>query len=183
MADIREKLAATTIFLHWIIAIAIIAMLAMGLYMEELPRGAEKGQLIGIHMGVGLLILGFALVRAIRRLMEGFPPPVSRYKAWEHFLAKLAHWGLLIGTLALPLSGLMMTLAGGNVVKAFGVPVLGPFEKIEVMAGIGHTVHGIGGKVMIFLIVLHVAGAVKHAIIDKDGTLRRMFGGRVEVNS
>ena len=67
-----------------------------------------------IHKAVGVVVLGFALLRAAWRLIEGFPEAVGHSGAMQQTVAKATHWLLLIATLAMPISGLMMSLASGN---------------------------------------------------------------------
>lgn len=86
----------------------------------------------------------------------------------------------------MPISGMMMSGFGGHGIFIFGFELVAmnpvpanPNEVIATnaqLAGIGHEMHGFIGEVLIFAIVLHVVGAVKHHVIDKDNTLRRMLG-------
>jgi len=177
MRDTHKNFTRPTIGLHWIIAIAMIAMLAFGLYLEDLPRGAEKGELIGLHKSVGMLILLFALVRIIWRFLNKFPKPISPLVNWQEKLAKLTHWVLIIGTVLMPVSGIFMAIGGGHAVGVFGFEIIaGSPDKIEMLSKIGHIIHGLGGKLLILFVLLHFIGAIKHQFIDKDGTLSRMLG-------
>lgn len=183
--DSYDKFTGLTIGLHWIIAAAVIGMLAFGLYLEDLPRGPEKSALIGIHKSIGLTILVLAAVRLGWRLINGIPQPVGRYSSIERRLAKAVHWLLLLGTLLMPISGILMSLSGGYGLAVFGLEIVPVwrgtpgFEANEALGEIADVVHAVGGKVLIAAIVLHFAGALKHHLIDKDATLRRMLGGRV----
>ncbi len=177
MRDTHKKFTWPTIGLHWIIAIAMIAMLAFGLYLEGLPRGPEKGELIGLHKSVGMLILLFALVRIVWRFLNKFPKPISPLVNWQEKLAKLTHWVLIIGTVLMPVSGIFMAIGGGHSVGVFGFEIIaGSPDKIEILSKIGHIIHGLGGKLLIVFVFLHFIGAIKHQFIDKDGTLSRMLG-------
>ena len=86
---------------------------------------------------------------------------------------------LLLGTLAMPISGMMMTFGSGRAIDVFGLFTVGPFGKMELIDEIGEIVHGLGGKLLIAAIVLHILGALKHQYIYRDGTLARMAGRRV----
>ncbi|MCV6626106.1 MAG: cytochrome b/b6 domain-containing protein, partial [Cellvibrionaceae bacterium] len=118
-----------------------------------------------------------------------WPAAAGDYSKIEHLTAKFIHWTLIIGTVLLPVSGMMMSGAGGHGLGIFGLELLAenfdpnnPEEVIpysETLAGLGHELHGLGGDLMIIAIVLHVVGALKHHILDKDGALRRMFGARI----
>jgi len=101
----------------------------------------------------------------------------------QHVIAKAIHWMLIITTILYPLSGLMMSIGGGHGLNVFGLGIVAETmdaagETIPVNAfvgDLGHNIHGLMTYFVIAAIVLHVAGALKHHIIDKDGTIRRMF--------
>ena len=184
--DTYEKFSLLTVRLHWLIAISIIVMLTIGVIMTKMDNSPFKFQLYGIHKSLGALILPFALWRIVWRMRNGFPQPVGGHAGWEHRLAKVIHYVLIIGTVLMPISGMVMSAAGGNGISIFGLDLIasnyvdGKAEPInEMAAGIGHFLHEIGGKMLLVGVVLHVAGALKHHIIDKDGTLVRMLGRRL----
>ena len=180
MRDTLAKFSLATVALHWLIAIAMIAMLAFGLYLEDMASSPDKGALIGLHKSIGILILFFAITRIIWRIQNKFPQPLSKMPNWQAFIAKLTHWVLIVGTVLMPISGVLMSVGGGYSVGVFGWELIsGTGEKNEAMSNIGHLLHGLGGKLLILFIVLHAAGAIKHQVIDKDGTLSRMLGKKV----
>ena len=79
----------------------------------------------------------------------------------------------------MPISGLMMSIGGGHSIGVFGLDIFtSSGEKIEFLSQAGHIGHGLGAKVLMFFILLHIAGAIKHQLIDKDGTISRMLGIR-----
>ena len=184
MKDTFEKFNLTTVSLHWIIAIGMIAMLAFGLYLEDLPRSPEKGGLIGIHKSFGIIIFTLAVARIFWRIKNKFPKPLSTLTSWQAKLAKFTHWFLIIGTVMMPISGVIMSVGGGHPIAIFGLELIaGSEQKIEALSEVGHIVHGLGGKLIILFLILHVIGAVKHQIMDKDGTLSRMVGRRIKTSS
>ena len=183
MRDSFEKFSGVTVSLHWIIAIGMIAMLAFGLVLEEMPRSPDKGELIGIHKSIGVLILFVAAIRVVWRYMNHFPQPLTPMTGWQHTLAKVAHWFLLLGTIFMPVSGIMMSVGAGYPVNIFGMPFIPGGEENKTLGQIGGVIHGLGGKLLILFVLLHVVGAVKHQFIDKDGTLSRMFGKRIDKKS
>lgn len=180
MADSREKLTRTTVGLHWIIAFGMIAMLAVGLYIEDLERGPERSFLIGLHKSFGVLILILAMGRILWRWRNGFPINLSAMPPWQDLAARTTHWLLLIGTVLMPITGAMMSIGSGYGIAVFGLELVPRSTvKYETMAGVGRTAHWIAGYALIAAILLHIAGAAKHHVVDKDGTLRRMLGARV----
>jgi cytochrome b561 len=146
----------------------------------------EAYALYYIHKSIGMIIIAFVLARVIWRILNGWPEPASKYSNIEHLMAKVVHWTLIIGTVALPVSGALMSGAGGHGLAIFGWELLAEnidpnnLEEViplnKTLAGFSHEIHEIVGNVMIIAIGLHLVGALKHHLIDKDGTLRRMFG-------
>lgn len=184
MRDTREKLTGTTVTLHWLIGLAIIGNLIGGLYVDDLPRGEAKSALIGFHKSIGMLILLFALWRLGWRASQGLLAPVGTMPAWQNVLHKMTLAALLLGTVALPLSGIYYSVSSGYPIAVFGIPVipkiLSGADVTKAGADFAFQIHSTLAFVLIGVITLHVAGALKHHVIDRDGTLRRMLGARVD---
>lgn len=179
--DSRKKLTPLTRMLHWIVAIAMICLLTIGVYMVE----TETRSLYSWHKSFGLLVLFIAAIRVAWRIKNGWPIPVARYSKFEHLLSKAVHWVLIIGTLTLPVSGLLMSSLGGHGIDLFGLEILprnvapeNPAKVIahsEVLSSIFKNVHHWSAYIIIATVTLHAVGAVKHHFIDKDATLKRMI--------
>jgi cytochrome b561 len=178
----QQTLSTPTRLLHWFIAIFMIVLAAVGLYMAE----TKAYELYPIHKAIGALILGVTLIRVIWRVIEGWPPHLASIPAWQYALAKLVHWVLILATVLMPISGMMMSIAGGHGLDIFGWEVAAsnydPATQKAIplngtMAGIGHEVHEWLGKILIGAFILHFVGALKHHVIDKDTTLKRMLRG------
>ena len=180
MTNSNKKLTLTTIILHWLVGLTVIGLIAVGLYMSE----NEVWSLYPIHKSIGAIIFVFILIRVIYRIKQGWLEPVSQYQSWEIALSKIIHWVLLLGTLMFPISGLIMSGAGGHGIYVFGLELLASNysaagEAIAInasMAELGHKIHELLPWVLIPAIVLHIAGAWKHHLVDKDATLKRMLG-------
>jgi cytochrome b561 len=161
------------------VGLAIIGLIALGIYMVDLPRGDWRSTLYGWHKVIGTTVLLVAAARILWRWRNGLPEPASDYPEWQHALANAAHVALLIATIALPVTGAIYSYAGG-----YPVPVLGLFElksatKYPALFDLFKLIHGWAGWVMAAIIALHVAGALKHHFADRDGTLKRMLGARI----
>ena len=182
MKDTLQKLSTTTVFLHWIVALFMIVLMGVGWYMAETKTYA----LYGLHKSFGVVIAVFVLWRVIHRLINGMPKPLGQQGAGLNALASLVHWVLLIGTVLFPLSGMMMSVMGGHGLQLFGLELIAnnpdlanPGKNLPLdgdMARNARQVHGLLLWVMLTAIVLHVAGALKHHLVDKDGTLKRIMG-------
>jgi cytochrome b561 len=173
------------IFLHWTIAAAIVAQLAIGLWMVRAIRVAGS-QAVAFHAyqwhkSLGLAILALSLVRLCWRLANPPPPLPATMTRIQRTAAKTMHWLFYVLMLGTPLIGWLMVSA-----SPLGLPtmVFGLFEwpHIAWLAGLGgsveaafKTAHRAMGYGFIVLLALHVAAALKHHLSDRDDVLARML--------
>ena len=183
--------------LHWLIAIAIFGMFALGWYMSELPKEAPKQMAFdlfdwgivtwqvaeeisvrtfyfNLHKSLGVTIFALILFRIFWRFTHKPPAILNTYKAWERKLANGAHHLLYLLMVALPLSGIVMAVASKYGIKWFGLEFIGGLDNKPLREAF-KEVHEIVGVIMLLVIILHIAGALKHKFIDKDDTLKRML--------
>lgn len=171
--------------LHWLTALLILASIGLGLYADSLPlEGAEalaaKVQTYSLHKTLGIAAFGAAVLRILWALTQPRPAPLHPERRAETFAADLVHWTLYAAMILMPLSGWVHHAA----VEGFA-PILWPFgqglpfvPKSETVAEAAGSLHWLMSKLLIGSVALHVAGALKHAVIDRDGTLSRMLTGR-----
>jgi cytochrome b561 len=179
MSDVT-RLSKTTIALHWLAGALLLFMIPGGLVIDEFAKGPFRNSWIDFHRSLGLIVLVVAFVRISWRIKEGFPPPLSDTPKWEQVLKKTDHWLLLIASLFMPLSGMLMNIAGGRGLFFFGLELVAKSgEKVQPWASLGNNAHSLGGDVILAGVVLHLVGMIRRAVVKKDGTLRRMFGLRV----
>jgi cytochrome b561 len=182
MTDTREKLSPLSVALHWVIGVTMIGMVFFGLWLADLPKGyPNKSDLTGLHKSIGMIVLVAATWRLWRRVLMGLPVNVGFYRVWERVSAKAIHVFLLFATLALPLSGVVWMIANTRPIAVFGVTVVPQLltEKNQALVSFSRGTHDIMGKLLLLAVAFHIAGALKHHIVDRDGTLRRMLGARV----
>jgi cytochrome b561 len=167
--------------LHWLLFVGVILNWQLAEKAHDLPR-AERGDLMGWHFTVGITILLLTVLRIVWRLTHRPPPLDPALHQWERTLAHITHFLFYFLLLALPLLGWIGISASGSTINFWGL-----FDWFPMSLGLdkktGHgllEIHGTMGTVMLWLIVLHVAGALKHTFWDKDGNLFRMlpFGPR-----
>lgn len=159
---------------HWTLAALMIAMLLSGLALGYLPLAeAVAATLRDWHKALGVGVLALGLWRVGWRLVHGFPGGGVRTPACQALAAKAAHGALLAAIVLMPLSGLAMTLFAGRPIE-LGVLTIPSGPELAWLAGLAREVHEIGGPALAGLVALHVAAALKHHLVDRDGTLRRM---------
>ncbi|MEM1432079.1 MAG: cytochrome b [Pseudomonadota bacterium] len=163
---------------HWITAAAFLGALGLGLLLGfgELSREAA-GPYRDWHKALGLLVLVWGSWRILWRMIEGFPEPAAPAPLWQEIAAKAVHIGLLAATLALPVSGMLMSIAAGRPLRVFGVEVLPALGDVAWLDEVASAVHESAAPVLIVLLALHIGGALKHHWVDRDETLTRMVRG------
>lgn len=168
----------TAIGLHWIIAITIIGLLVMGHLMQQewMPN---RSSLYGLHKSFGILILVLTVFRIVWRLTHRPPALPDSVPNWQVLASRAVHIGFYVLLIAMPLLGWAMSSASTRApqVEIFG---LFPIPDLPVDQGPGASrqwaqLHGIGAKLMIALLVLHIGAALKHHVVDRDGVLARMW--------
>ena len=163
---------------HWVIAVAVIGMVGVGLYLEFGGLSRERsGSLRDLHKAVGVLLLALVAWRVGWRLVQGFPPEASAMPRWQSTASKAVHWGLLVAIVLMPVSGVVSSVYAGRPIDVFGVFTVPAATEIEWLAGAASAMHTVVGRTLAALIVVHVAGALKHHVVDRDRTLRRMVTG------
>ena len=189
-ASTYERYTGVAIALHWIIALAIVAQIALGLYFSNALHSddpsvqAQAFQQIQLHKAAGLTILALTVLRIIWRLAHPAPPLPPGMKRHERLGSAISHYGFYFLMLALPLSGWAMSSVsvqfGALPTVWFGlfqiphlpIPVTG--EAQVALDDTLQSTHDILGKLAIALLVLHVGAALKHHIVDRDSVLARM---------
>jgi len=165
-----------SVILHWSVAVLVFILLPLGLWMTTLDyydpwyRKAPD-----IHRSLGVIAGILIGIRIIWRKFN--PQPESADKPWEKNLTKLSHLLLYLIPFVLIVSGYLISSADGRAVEVFNwfsIPaLLAGIENQENIAGQIHYILGLG---LIFIILLHLVGALKHHFIDRDQTLTRIFG-------
>lgn len=181
----RSRYTAVAIFLHWTIALAIIGMIALGWIMGDMDKNDPlRTPLYELHKSIGLTILLLSVARIIWRLMNP-PPPEPPMPKLQATVASLVHLAFYVLIIAMPLSGwLVSSIARQGGTEFWGlpwtdVPGTGALSS-EARTSLNPVIHNVHSKmawVIIVMLGLHVAGALKHQIIDRDGLIARMAPG------
>ncbi len=172
----HQPLTRRAILLHWVTGLLFIGTFIAGYIVAGMERSPEKFELLGYHKSFGVIILIVALVRLFWRVKEGSLPTIGEPPAWQEKIAHVVHGILLLATIAMPISGVAMSVGGGHGIAVFGFELIAKGDKIETLQQIGSTIHHSAVNIIIAVFALHVLGAIKHQVIDKDGTISRMLG-------
>jgi len=161
------------VVLHWLLAAGVIFMLLMGTFaLNKMPNSAPDkiGALQG-HMVVGMAIGVLTLLRLVTRLTTAHPPPASTGNPMLDKLGTLAHWTLYLLVFVMAASGFGTALLAGLPDIVFGGIGSLPADFKGIVP---RTVHGIVAKLLMLVIALHIAAALWHQFVRRDGLLSRM---------
>jgi len=164
------------IILHWAVAVLVIAQFPLGWWMQDIPKQppGPRAEMFNLHKSLGMLIAALMLARIAWRL--GHPaPPLPAMPPWQSRLAHANHVLLYGVLLALPLTGYLGSVYSGYPVKFFGAVLPAWGGKDPQLKDWMSDAHLALTWVLFALFALHVAGAAKHLIVDRDGLLRRMW--------
>lgn len=166
------------IVLHWLLALAIVVAFCVGVYMSDLPVSPTRLKLYNWHKWAGICILALSALRLLWRLLNR-PPADVPMPAWQTKAAHLTHGLMYALFFAVPLAGWAYSSAAGFPIVLFGVLPLPDFVGPDkALAESLKPLHPTLAFALAGLVVLHVAGALKHQFVDRDGLLERMRPGR-----
>ncbi len=175
---------------HWSIALLILTLIPLGIIANGLPYEtseelARKAFLFSVHKTLGVFVFFLALARIAWALSQTKPAPLHPDRKLETLAAEVVHWLLYGSLLLVPLSGWIHHAATTGF-----APIWWPFgqnlpfvPKSESVAATFAGLHIVFERVLAASILLHIAGAFKHHIIDRDLTLRRMWFGQAEAGN
>lgn len=168
----------TAITLHWLLALALFGLFGMGLYMTGLSMSPTRLKLYNWHKWAGVTVLALSFLRLAWRLTHR-PPADVAMPAWQARAAQAAHVALYGLFFAVPLAGWAYSSAAGFPVVWFGVlPLPDLVAPNRELAEAIKPVHKILAYTMAAIVLVHIAGALKHHWVDRDGLLQRMWPGR-----
>ena len=184
-----QRYTGVAIWLHWLIAIGIIANIALAWTWPLLGHGDYAGAMVTTHKSIGITILALGVLRLLWRIGHR-PPPFPPYKPWERAAAHIVHWGLYLVIFAMPISGWVMisavkdpaTMPPNLYFGLFDWPRLGfilnlPPESRRHVHEMAENAHGLIAWLVYLLVVLHLSGAFKHQM-EGFKELQRMGIGR-----
>ncbi len=171
---------------HWLTAFLIVSMLVLGVVASKWPFDTSdalgtKATLFSIHKTLGLFTFLVASLRILWAISQPRPAPLPNGRKFQHFAAETVHWSLYGALVLVPLTGWTHHAATTGF-----APILWPFgqtlffipQSVGLAAILG-KLHFVFNVLLATSLALHVAGAIKHHVIDRDATLKRMLPGQV----
>lgn len=160
---------------HWLVVALVVIQFTIAWTMPDIHRGTPPVGLIGWHLSVGASILAIAVMRLSWRFSHPAPAPPDDLPTVVALLSRGTHFALYALMIILPIMGWANASARGWAVRIFGVIPLP--QIVQTASPLGRrmgNIHATTAIIFVALIVLHVSGALYHALILRDRVLRRM---------
>ena len=170
--------------LHWAMALVVLGMLGLGTYIDTFVQDVyEAFDLIQLHKSWGFVAFALGMVRIAWRCLTPAPALPDGMPGWQRMASRVSHLLLYALLIVMPVSGWLYASAS-EVQDLFGIPneVFGlfalpdPFQPgSRELADVFGSIHGIASRLLILVVAVHVAAALKHHFIDRDKVLMRMI--------
>ena len=164
--------------LHWLVALSVFGLFGLGLWMTELDYyDSWYKQGPWLHKSIGILLFFVIIFRLCWRWLTPPPAALSSHKSWEIRMAHMTHLLLYLLPLAIMLSGYLISTADNRSIEVFGwFSIPATITSIPDQEDVAGWVHLILASSLIALALLHAMAALKHHLIDRDRTLKRILG-------
>lgn len=173
-ASVRYERA--TVILHWIVALLIIALIATGWYMVDIPKNTpQRAFFFNLHKSLGIVAAIFIVVLILRRIRHMAPPLPSAMADWERMAAILNHRLFYLLMVLMTLTGYLTSSFSRFGPKLFGIALPHWGWEDAALRDNFSAVHRISALIFAVLIAIHIAAALKHLLFDKDGVFQRML--------
>ena len=162
---------------HWTLALLIIGLFGLGWYLMGLSY-YDRWYYTSLewHKALGVAALVIGVLNVCRAIGSRGPKPLASTAAWERQATRVMHGLLFLMMVAVPLTGYVISTSAGDGIAIFGwfqVPAVLP--KSEALRDLAVELHYYLAYGTAALVLLHVGAALKHQLIDRDDTLRRML--------
>lgn len=175
----NNKYSISSRAIHWLMAILIIAILAIGIYMTTFiaKDAPNRFEIYGLHKSLGVIALFFIFIRIFNRIISKTPKLPTSMPKVEINLSHLAHIGLYLLMAIVPISGYLMSNSFGYAVHLFSLDMPFLIEKNFELGKLFSTIHYYASYSLLALVMLHIAAVIKHRFFDKPehDVLKRML--------
>jgi cytochrome b561 len=180
---LSDRYDYVAIALHWLLAVALVAIFSVGLYMADLPFSPQRLKLYNWHKWAGVTILLLSILRLVWRLTHrppALPATITQsMPSWQMRAHHGTHVAMYLLFFAVPLIGWAYSSAAGFPIVLFGVLPLPDFLPVnKEWAELIKPLHQISAFTLAGLAAVHVAAALKHQWVDRDGLIARMLPKR-----
>lgn len=179
LGNTTERWGSLQIGLHWTVAALILIQVPAGWGMVLSAPGPTQDLLYAVHKNVGLIVFILACIRLVWRLRHPVPYLPADLAPWQSGAARATHFLLYLLLFLMPLTGFLYTTLSGYPVPFLMVWELSQYVPVNKPLGELFKVAHLTLQWLLYAtVILHVAGALQHHFVRKDGVLRRMLSSR-----
>ncbi len=171
-----QRYSKIAIIIHWLMAIMIIAMICMGVYMSDLPKGSEERTwFFTLHKSIGLTLALLVVIRLVTKLINKSPPLPNMVSAAHQKLAKATHHLLYLMMFVQPVSGYISSSFTSYKTKFWGIPLPRWSSKNPELNEIFTQIHEVSAICLVILLVIHILGVAYHIKKKETELFKRMW--------
>jgi cytochrome b561 len=173
----RPGYGTTAKLLHWLIVALLVVQYLIGWFMPDIHGGMDPGTPMFAHVSIGMTILVLIVLRLVWRLTHPVAPE-SSLPRWQRLGGEAVHWALYVLVFLTTVSGWLFVTARGWLVQLYSVvplPLLGAKDAVLVSLDARGHWHQVFEYALLAFIGVHVAAALVHALVYRDGVMRRML--------
>ena len=173
--DAQAAYTGTSRALHWLVAILLFGMFALGWYMTAIEDDPGSSWYFLLHKSIGIIVILLVITRVFWRFGNQPPALPNQLPRWQVIASKISHWSLYGAMIAMPIAGLTGSLFSKGGLAFFGVQLPRVFAANHDLSEFFFWAHSTIAWVLAGLISLHVLAALKHLFVNKDGVFQRMW--------
>ncbi len=163
------------IFLHWLLALLLTGMVALGWYMTAIEDSPGSEWYFNLHKSIGLIVATLVVLRLVWRLSHAPQALPAHLPQWKMKFAVLTHWLLYTCMIVMPTTGFLGASLSKDGVAFFGMALPVWASPNHDLAEQFFGIHSIAAWVLVALVTLHALAGLKHLLVDKDGVFQRMW--------
>ena len=176
----QTRFTRTAILMHWLVGLLLLGQFAFGVLLEDIPRNTPaRGFYVNMHKSMGILLGLLILLRLFWRLSHRPPALPLSMPAWQQRVAHASHTALYACMLLMPLSGYLASNFSKHGINFFNTWKWAPWGSDDkALYTLFNQTHQLTAWLLAALVALHLLAVVKHALIDRDHLLSRMWPAR-----
>ena len=177
--DVLRRYDRVAIALHWLIAVGVIGQIALGWWMIDIPKqpAGVRAWWFNVHKSVGMTLAALIVLRILWRVLHRPPPLPAQVPSWQAGAARASHFLLYACMVVMPLAGYLGSTFSGYPIKLYGLTLPAWGWRDDAAKDFFSALHLTTACIFMGLIALHVAAALKHGLLDRDGVFTRMWPG------
>lgn len=173
----EDRYGLVSIVLHWVLAFLMVGGFVTGEWSEDVHTGWDDWvQAFYLHSNFVVPATLLIAFRVFWRMGDPRPIPIGNPPGWQKIAHALTVAALVTSMIWLPITGIVSASTAGVPIGAFGVRAYLPVSANDAIHWFASELHEFFSLLFFAAVIVHLMGTVKHTLIDRDHTLRRMLG-------